>query len=390
MNKSKKLLNIGVNARFLVKPYTGIGQYTRHLFWTLASQYPEINLVMVTPEAVDIDHPSNIEIVVLPECFTGSAGMKKTYWERVQLSQYFKKRKVDIVHHPYPALFAPTHHHSTVVTVHDDIPWTIPSYQGSLLSKLYQNAVRKKVRKADKIITVSKTSQHDIAQACGISPEKIKVIPIAPAPSFYQTSSQSNKILVRYNIPSTQPYLLYSGGYDVRKNVATLVKVFAEKIAPYYAINLVMVGGKALHQSLYDSFDKVVMFQKSLDQSKAKGRIITPGFIPEEDLPALYQHAYLFVNLSHKEGFNLTLLEAAVSGTPLLISDIPIHHEVIGTYAAYCSPRDEDNIAQALIELLENSEQRQRFKNKIIDYSCPFSWQNSAQKLYKEYEALIS
>jgi hypothetical protein len=132
-------MNIGVNARFLTKPFTGIGRYTKALFTTLALEHPNDTFVLVSHQDVAGDFAKNIEVVVLPERFHGSGGMKKTYWEQVQLPAFFKKYGVDVVHYPYPSNPWRRFTIPTIVTVHDTIPWVLSEYRERFSTRLYQD-----------------------------------------------------------------------------------------------------------------------------------------------------------------------------------------------------------------------------------------------------------
>lgn len=407
-------MKIGINARFLTKPFTGIGQYTRYLFAALARQNPDVELIMVVPEAVPksvlIDMPKNIQIKVLSEKLPGSlpgtGGMKKTFWEQVQVPKFFLKEKVDLVHFPYPAnpwgVYAKQFHalnKPVFVTVHDTIPWTLPEYRRQFSTRLYQDHCKKAVIKADQILTVSQASKNELVELCEIPPEKTTVIHNATAPYYSQKIpfEQCQKILQKYGISDT-PFFLYVGGFDDRKNVKMLVKVFKEQIAPHFAADLVLAGGKALNDSLYASFDDLAggLVNKSdsgLTNAKngaslkmQKGKIRVTGFIDEVDLPALYQSAFAFLNLSKKEGFNLPLLEAAVSGTPIITSDISVHHEVIGDNALFCPAEDEKQLGQLMKNLLIDPVFYQKQKQKIEDFCSPFSWEKSAEQLMHLYK----
>ena len=94
---------IGVNARFLSKPFTGIGQHTKYLFEALAKQNQDVQFILVTPDKVEVNFPKNVSVHVLPEKFPGTSGMRKTFWEQKQLPDFFLKQNVDVVHFPYPS-----------------------------------------------------------------------------------------------------------------------------------------------------------------------------------------------------------------------------------------------------------------------------------------------
>ena len=367
-------MKIGVNGRFLCHPFTGIGQYTRNLFGTLAKQNPHLQILMVVPEAVDVEMPENVEIIVLPEKF------HKVYWEQVQLPTFFKNAGVDLVHFPYPSNPWKGFEKPVVVTVHDTIPWTLAAYRKSFLTRLYQDRACNAVKKADHVLTVSETSKHEIEALCETN--NVSVIYNAPTIGI---GERQKSVLKKYGI--VEPYFLYVGGYDKRKNVGTIVQAF-QKIAPHFGVKLVLAGGKLFNDSLYSSFDELTKEEKQDSLLVQKGEIIRTGFVDTADLAAIYRSSFAFLNLSEKEGFNLPILEAAVNKTPVIASDIGVHHEVIGDYAQYCSVHDSDGLAELMKKMLTDTNFYQNQKQLLEDYKCPYSWEKSAQQLINLYNKL--
>lgn len=148
-----------------------------------------------------------------------------------------------------------------------------------------------------------------------------------------------------------------------------------------------MVGEKSLNDQLYASFDDTEKHQKE-HSTKHKGNLVLTGFVAESDLPALYQAATAFVNLSTMEGFNLTLIQSAVSHTPMIVSNIPVHHEVIGSYALYVDPSDKKGLAAFMKRLMTDETFYKKQKEQIEQYVCPFSLEESAKALKKLYKSL--
>ncbi len=371
---------IGVNARFLTKPYTGIGQYTQYLFGEMARQNPDDRFVFVVPEKVEGDFPANVDVVIIRERLLGTAGMKKTHWEQVKLPRFFKKAGVDVVHYPYPSNPWKGFLKPVVVTVHDTIPWTMAEYRRSFLTRLYQDRARNAVKRATKVVTVSETSKKDIIKVCGVKADDVAVIHNAPPPHFLgkMEDSMKKQVLQKYGINESKPFFLYVGGYDERKNVEHLVKSFVKGVAPEHDVQLVLAGGKSLEGRLYKSFDSI----------KNNDAVAMTGFVDEADIPALYQSAYGFVNVSMAEGFNLTLVEAAVSGTPMVVSNIPVHHEVMGNAAMYTDPQDEKGLADAIIRLIDDRGFYDSWKDRLAEYDCPYSLKESAKALKELYTKL--
>jgi glycosyltransferase involved in cell wall biosynthesis len=384
-------MKVGVNARFLTKPFSGIGNYTRSVFMALAKQNPHDKFILVAPQPCDLPMPKNVEIVALPEKFPGTSGMKKTFWEQVQVPRFFLKQKVDLAHFPYPCNPWFGFKKPVVVTVHDVIPWVLPAYRKSFSTRIYQDRCKNAVKKANIILTVSEASKKEISKICRVPLEKIFVTYNATARDFLikAPSSESKNILDKYGIDQQIPYFLYVGGYDDRKNVRMIIDVFLDKIAPNHRINLVLAGGKTLNANLYESFDYLTKCQRGVSLQAQEGKIKVTGFVDELDLPVLYQSSFAFLNLSKMEGFNLPLVEAAVSGVPVIASDIPVHREIAGSYALFTNPDDGNALGDLMKKLITDSDFYQEAKSKINKYKCPYSWEKTAEEINRIYKKLI-
>ena len=322
-------MEIGVNARLLVQPYTGIAQYTRNLFREIAKIDPENNYIMVVPSALPqklmAEFPKNVRFKVLPEKHFPSAGMRKVWWEQISVPALFDRLKVDVAFFTYPCNPWNSSWYKlgikTYVTIHDCIPWMHKGYKNGLLSRMYHARTRKAAKLADKVFTVSGASAEDIVKVCGVPEKKIQVV-YNDCSEAYKTPLDekfAEEVLRRFSL-KPNGYILYVGGYDKRKNVEQLIKDHAE----FGEVPLVLAGGKLHKNSLYGSFDL-----------KSAGNVIKTGFLPEDDLAALYRGSLGFINLSKAEGFNITILEAANCGAAMILSDIPVHREVAEDAALY-------------------------------------------------------
>lgn len=384
-------MKIAVNGRFLAKPYTGIGQYTRNLYSAMATLYTEDEFVFFVHEKVEVDFPSNCGIVVIKESRIGTGGVKKTYWEQYQVPKAILASGAQVAHFPYPSNPWKKFAIPTVVTVHDAIPWMNKEYNRSLTTKAYQSQVKAASKRADRLITVSNESRKDIAKVTGCPESIIEVVYNAPGEIFYvdKSASEREKVLSKYGIDSKRKYLLYVGGYDERKNVRTLIDVFMNHIAPNFDVDLVLGGGKSLQGKLYESLDYLTHVKKRSSLELLKGNIVGTGFIAESELPALYQSSFAFVSLSEQEGFNLPLIEAAMSKVPIVCSDIAVHREVGGNLPIFVGSKNQNEISSALKKLITDTDYYQKQKQKSLNYDSPYSWIESAKQTYEILNSLI-
>lgn len=354
-------MKIGVNGRFLTKPFTGIGQYTLHMVTELAKLMKKDEFVLIVPEKLSLKFPKNVKVKVVPERRRGMAGLRKTWWEQIQVPELFKKENVDWAWFPYPSNPWPRDFKiKTLVTVHDTIPWEDKRYQKGVLSRMYHQRSKKAVKNADLVITVSQASKKAIQRVCG---KRSKVIYNDVAP-VYRKSVAAGAVLKKYKLEK-EKYFLYCGGFDVRKNVNALIKAYGQFAKKNSDIQLVLAGGKILDGNLYGSFDEV---------ESEFGHIVKTGFLEEKHLAALYQNCLGFVHLSEKEGFNIPVVEAAACASPLILSDIPVHREVAGGGAQFV----KNDVAPAMRKLLRG---RAGWSKKAKRVAEKFSWKKSAQQL---------
>ena len=369
-------MKIGVNARFLVHPLTGIGQYTRSLMQTMASMSPEHEYLLFTPELVDLSLPDNCRQIRVAEKPYRSASIQKAHWEHVLVPKEMERFEVNFAHFLYPSNPRRRLPFPTVVTVHDAIPWRLRAYRKRFRSKLYHFHARLALKKADHIITVSEFSKQEITNVLKIKDKNITVTPLAPPLPLDKVSCP--------NFSLRRDYFLYVGGYDERKNVPLLMEAYQKYIAPLYPIDLILVGGK--NQGL-DSFLTDRYCERVADKylMKPKGNVIFTEHLPQSELICLYQKALALVHVSHYEGFNLTLVEAMQAGIPIVASDIPVHHEVTNDHALFVDPNVVDSIGNGMHQLIHDRSLREELAQKGKLRARDFSWEKTAEETLYVY-----
>lgn len=355
-------MKIGINGRFLTKPFTGIGQYTLGILKNLSKENEYLVVVPENlPRKLMVSFGKNIKVKVLPERRLLTAGLRKTWWEQVQVAEEFVRQKVDKAFFPYPGqpwtgdfyLKVPS-----VVTVHDCIPWMDKRYRRGFLSRLYHLQSKRSLVFAEKIVTVSAQSKKDLMKVCDLAEKKIEVIYNGASEVFEKPS----KVKIEKFGLNKNAYYLYVGGYDVRKNVALMLEEFAAAKAEY---PLALAGGKVVKSNLYKSFDQ------------ARG-VVKTGFLSAEELNCLYRNARALINLSEAEGFNLPILEAAKCGLPLVISDISVHREIYGDSAIYVDLKKGGGLQKALKRL---NEDEKLWREKAKKVATKYSFEKAARKL---------
>lgn len=380
-------MKIGVNARLLTEPYTGIGQYTLNLFRELAKIDPGNEYILVVPKKVDVSFPSNVRVQVIKQRLLGTAGMKKTWWEQIALPEFFEKEGVDIAFYTYPSIPWTKDWYAkgikTVVTIHDCIPWMRKSYRRGILSKMYHNRNKKSVKMASLVFTVSEVSKKDIVEVCDVEPERVRVVYNDASP-FYKLLMprvEIDEVLKRFSLKDGQ-FFLYVGGYDERKNVGYLKKEHDAYVGEGGELPLVLIGGKLHSGKLYRSYDG------HRRGGAGEENVVKTGFLDDKSLAALYRSCAGFVNVSDQEGFNIPILEAANSSAPLILSDIPVHREVAsdeagsstGDVALFVDIGKKGALKDAFKKMSLKVNQ-EGFSADSKELAGRYSWEKSAQKV---------
>ncbi len=369
-------MKIGINARFLIHPYTGVGQYTYNLIQALSETDVKNEYFLFTPELVEMSLPENFRQIRIPEKEYKSASLRKAHWEHILVPQEMKKCGINLAHFLYPSNPNKSMGVPVVVTVHDVIPWVLPEYNEKLRSKIYNFYSKWALKKADHIITVSQFSKEEIMRVIKIEEKNIHVVPLAP-PIIKKDESLPDMALRRN-------YLLYVGGYDERKNVPQLMIAFQKYIANYYAIDLILVGAKdrGLERFITNQFCERVANKIPV---KPKGNIIFTHNMPPGELDYLYRQAAALVHFSRYEGFNLPLVEAMSHDLPIVCSDIPVNHEVTSGAAHFVNPSNEDTIGLGIHEFLNNKGLQKELRFKSHERAKDFSWKKCAEETIYVY-----
>ncbi|MBE9508937.1 MAG: glycosyltransferase, partial [Chloroflexi bacterium] len=222
-------MRIAINAWFWNSPTAGSGQYTRRLVEHLVALEPGLEILLVAPKGWRC-HVSRFTPPVSrdtqPETLnlkleTGS--LRKTCFEQIAFPRACRRLGADVAHVPY---WAPPLRSSvpTVVTIHDLIPLLLPEYQGGPLVRFYTALVSRAALRAALVLTDSEASKRDIVAHLGLPGERVRTVYLAASERYTPMSLSSLPGGSRRGVP--ERYVLYLGGFDVRKNVATVLKAY--------------------------------------------------------------------------------------------------------------------------------------------------------------------
>ena len=373
-------MRIGVDLTAAVTQGGGIGRYTRELMQAV-TQLDQENEYRFFSAKQPPQLPVSNSIPQGERCHYRQSPLAERWhyrlWYRLRLPipVQLLTGSIDLFHSPdfvLPPVLAKV---PTLLTVHDLSFLHFPaSYPDALVSYL-NRVVPWSIRRASHILADSEATKADLVALWQISEEKITVLLSGVSEKFQPVEAASiSRVRQKYGIDQ-DPYLLSVGTVQPRKNYQMLIRAF-RMVADQLPHHLLISGGKGW---LYDEVLAEVEVQNLQD------RVHFIGFVDDEDLPALYSGADLFLFPSLYEGFGLPLLEAMGCGTPVISANASSLPEVGGDTAVYLAPHDQTGWSQTMIELLRDDEKRALLSQKGRRHVQAFSWQRTAVELLNIY-----
>ncbi|MCX6762321.1 MAG: glycosyltransferase family 1 protein [Candidatus Moranbacteria bacterium] len=375
-------MKIGINASFLRKLDTGIGQVSRGFVKEIIRSHSDENEYFLYLEKdIELKLPKNFHKRIFLPAWKRDDLIRKIWWEKFLLPKKVREDKCDVFISLYqcPTFFPKNIQHKMLV--HDLIPKIFPDYLDNWRKKFYFFLTQKAIQHADGIITVSEWSKKDIHKYLKISRDKIRTAYPSVGKEFFEpsTSGDDNKILEKYGVFGR--YIFYISGFDFRKNIPGLLDAY-DKLMKNYEINdiTLVLGGEDKSQ-FSKLFTNIKAEIKKLDIEE-KVRII--GFVRQEDLPALYRNCELYILPSFYEGFGLMPLEAMASGAPTAVSKTSSLPEVGGDAVLYFNPHDTDEMARVMGKVLRNNKLRLRLAEKGKDRAKKFNWESFVKAFFEK------
>jgi len=297
--------------------------------------------------------------------------------EQTKFLKALNKENCSMVHFPHfnvPNFYRKPY----IVTIHD---LTLSLFPGRKMTKWYHRlayhfTIKNAVKKAKKVIAVSKNTKEDIISHLKIPAEKIEVIYNGINPQFHiiEDLKEVEKTLKKYDIK--KDFLLYTGVWRNHKNLTGLIEAFnILKNEKQIDINLVITGNPD------PIYPEVLQTIKALNLEKD---IILPGLVSEQELVHLYNGAKIYVFPSFYEGFGLPPIEAMRCGTPVAASNTSSIPEICGEEnAVYFNPHIPQDIAEKIEMLYKNVDLQAGLIWKGMHHSQRFSWEAMARHTYE-------
>lgn len=360
-------MHVVVNGWFWGQMNTGSGQYLHGLTQHLPEVGAAHRFTLVLPAANTTPAPVGWQVeVATPAARPLGPNLAKLWFEQVSFPRACRRLGADIAFTPYwgSPWLSPC---ASVVTVHDLIPLLLPAYRGGALQRAYTWLVSQTARRADLVLTDSQASRQDIARHLRIPVGRVHAVLLAADERFRPVSDpvELARVAGRYGLTRgrgdpapTTGFILYLGGFDVRKNVAGLVRAYARwarrevplllRSGTSDAIPDLVIAGRLPDADTPFTPDP----RRMAAEAGIADLVHFTGWVDEADKPALYSLASLFVFPSLYEGFGLPVAEAAACGAPVLTSNRSSLPEA-APGAWLVDPEDVDALAAAMARALK-------------------------------------
>jgi glycosyltransferase involved in cell wall biosynthesis len=267
-----------------------------------------------------------------------------------------------------------------VVSVHDVSYLENPEYFTSFRAMQLRLTVRRTVRAASCVLTVSEFSKQRILDAYQLPDDKVVVLPNGVSSVFHPVAREAAQRSMRTSLPKV-PFILTVGDLQPRKNHLGLIQAFEDLIEahPNLPHHLLVVGKETWYAPAV---------RAAARKSRMSDRIHFTGFVDDDELRRLYGACDLMIYPSFYEGFGLPILEAMACGRAVACSNTSAMPEVADSAALLFDPRSRRELVFAMRDLLLNPELRQRMERLGVQRASMFSWSSSAEKTLELYYAV--
>lgn len=358
-------MRLGVDGWRLQGPRTGIWRYLANVIsrWSGEAVGGRFDAITVyTPRPVDRDH------VHLPAGVTERVAgppARMLVWDNVR----FGLTAADDV------LFCPSYTRplvvrgATVVAIHDVIPLMRPELFGRSQRLFYNRLYGWSARRATLVLTSTEVAREDMCREWALSPDRIRVVPLAAADSLDRSLDEGSAAAARERlVGSSVPYFLFVGKTAGRRRVPALVEAFAAfRDASGLPHRLVMAGPAPTAE-----------VSEAIDRFGLDREVLHSGFVSDDELTALYTGADGLVCPSTHETVSLPIMEAQATGCPVICLDSPGTREITNGAALFLERLDVESLVSAMVRLARDGHHRRELSDAGRASARRFSWDRTA------------
>ena len=365
-------MRIGINALYLLPGRVGGTEvYIRNLVrWLLKIDAENEYFIFINKESAGIfeEFSGRLNIVMCP--IHAQRRPVRVLWEQIALPMQIKKRNIDLL--LSAGMTAPFLCPARSVLVlydlqHVNQPWNFPKvFLFFLKALIYLSA-----KTSSSIITISEKVKNDIVKHYNIPPERVHAIYIGidTGSFFIRKPAELKPVMDKYRLPSR--FILYPAASLPHKNHERLLEAFKTVKKEEKTLKLLLTGARDYgHENI----------ERKIKELDLKDDVIFLGWLPHEDMPAIYCASTLLIFPSLHEGFGMPVIEAFASGVPVVCSDIEPLKEIAEGAALFIDPYNPESIAEGILKVLNDGKLRQELIKNGLERAKNFRWEVLAEK----------
>ena len=373
-------LHVGIDGTALYGVYGGV----EYSLWNLLGALHALKSAHRFTVWIPADGPTESQLEPFGERWTwrrlpfrGEEKLRRIVWQQCQFSHALRRAKCDLLHAPtYVAPLRPGL--PMVLGVYDVIALTHPEFATRANRSHYGFMLPRCLIRATHVIVPTDAVKRDVQRLVPGTHTHVSVVPLGVESAFFNPVSESavRSVRERYNLPSE--YLLFTGNFEPKKNLITLLK--ALDMAPEAPDLAIVGGGRA-----WVGHEPEAVF-RAVPRS-VRSRVKSVGYVRRLDLPAIFAGCRAFVFPSLAEGFCLPVAEALACGAPVITSDaVPLPN--LESVALISAPRDPTTLAENIKKVLGEPALEQRLRELGREYARQFTWSRAARQTLDIYEAV--
>jgi glycosyltransferase involved in cell wall biosynthesis len=293
---------------------------------------------------------------------------------------WFIKSNADVSHF-FNYIIPPFVRGRKIVTIHDMAFKRYPETVRVQSKILLELSLRRVVKRADRIITVSEFSKAEILHYYPEAADKIRVIYHGVDHTlFNEAAAKSAREAARQKYAGSKDYILYLGTVEPRKNIKRLISAYAAVKSRRRDFPQLLIAG-----SLGWKYGAILQAVKDLRLEKS---VVFTGYVERDEMPGLLGGARFFCFPSLYEGFGMPVIEALACGAPVLTSDNSALREIAGDAAFLVDPFSTDKMAAGMEQLYLDARLCAELRKKAVERAKRFTWEKTAAATYALYQEI--
>jgi len=371
-------MRIAVNGLVLSNKNTGAGRYVIDLINGLNNEKSKEVILFTDSNLRESGIITNEIVEIYDTGLIQRFRPVRLAWENLLFPRVLRSQKIDLLH---AACFNLPFNIScrSIVTIFDLTFFIMPQVHEKSKVIYFRSRIPPTLKRADKIIAISEQTKSDIISLFKVPAEKIEVVYIGVGKQFSPSADSKalEWIKIKYGLP--EKYILFVGTIEPRKNLINLVHAYA-RIKNKFAHGLVIAGKLGWgYAELFETVKKL-----NIDG------VFFTGFVPDEDMPLVYNGADVFVYPSFYEGFGIPVVEAMASGVPVVTSNVSSLAEIGAGAAVLVDPRQVEQISSAIEGILTDKSYAQGLVKMGLERAARFSQEKMVAKTFNLYYKVLA